>query len=122
MILELFPQVKERVETVWHQDVLEREEIKREDVNVWPINSCRFIALILLFAQATKAACATLHKACGRISRASLSGCALRVQVRYVHGHVSLDRFAALALNSVSINIRLNQEQSADTTHPFALV
>lgn len=26
--LELFPQVKERVETVWHQDVLEREDIK----------------------------------------------------------------------------------------------
>lgn len=68
VILELLPQVKERVETVWHQDVLEREEIKREAVNVWPINSCRFIALIFLFAQATKAACATLHKACGRIS------------------------------------------------------
>lgn len=49
--LELFPKVKKRVETVWHQDVLGREEIKGEDVNVWPIDSCRFIALILLFAQ-----------------------------------------------------------------------
>lgn len=46
VLLELFPKVKERVETVWDQDVLEQEGIKRKDVNMWHINSCHFIAII----------------------------------------------------------------------------
>jgi len=33
VLLELFPKVKERVEIVWDQDVLEGEEVKRTDVN-----------------------------------------------------------------------------------------
>lgn len=52
VLLELFPQVYEGVETVGDQDVLERRENKQKDVNMWPIRSCHFIAVILLFAQA----------------------------------------------------------------------
>lgn len=69
---------------------------------------------LLLFAQASKAAaCATLHmRHVGEFHQRHCVSNALRVQVRYVHGHVSLDKFAAAveALNSVSCNIKLNLE------------
>lgn len=46
VLLKLFPKVKEGVETVRDQDVLQREGIKYKDVNMWPISSCHFIATI----------------------------------------------------------------------------
>lgn len=52
MHLELFPKVKERVETVWDQDVLKRGDIKETDVTQRPFNSCLFIAIISMFAHA----------------------------------------------------------------------
>lgn len=63
--LELLPKVKERVETLWDQDVLQRGGIKRKDVNMWPISSCRFYCRHLSVCTLESSVCSM--KTCGRI-------------------------------------------------------
>lgn len=75
VLLKLFPKVKEGVETVRDQDVLQREGIKYEDVNMWPISSCHFIATIYLLKPV----------------EALISLIVLRNYLWYVHGCMSSD-------------------------------